>query len=115
MFTEIRIYYEGDRSLKPGFQKFFAELMGRARENRCPVYLISARSGPEACKDFGVAMTTNTRAWNVLLKDSEGPHTEKLAQSLCHEYTWDQSQADSIFWMVEMMESWFHAEAQPES
>jgi hypothetical protein len=39
-------------------------------------------------------------AWNILLRDSEGP---LLAGRLA-------SEGDSIFWMVEAMESWFHAD-----
>lgn len=110
MFTEIRIYYEGSRQLKPGFTKFFAELIGEARERRCPIRLISADGGSDACRDFGIALRTNPDAWNILLMDSEGPQESMFSTSLCRRYNWDQSCADSIFCMVEMMESWFHAD-----
>jgi hypothetical protein len=108
MFTEIRIYYEGDALLKPGFSAFFSELRARAKAKRCGFRLIQAKGTP--CRDFGYAITTNPTAWNILLKDSEGPDTGDLSASLCRENHWDTSHADSIFWMVEMMESWFHAD-----
>jgi hypothetical protein len=42
---------------------------------------------------------------NVLLIDSEGEPLADLARKLC------PSHPDSVFWMVEAMESWFHADA----
>jgi hypothetical protein len=108
MFTEIRIYYEGDALLKPGFSSFFSELRDRAKAKRCGFRLIQAKGTP--CRDFGNAITANPTAWNILLKDSEGPDTGDLSASLCRENRWDASHADSIFWMVEMMEAWFHAD-----
>ncbi len=110
MLTDIRVYYEGNRLLKPGFVQFFAELTSLAKEKRSAIHFISAGSGANACRDFGIALKTNTGAWNILLKDSEGPDSGNLSTSLCREYTWDKVHADSIFWMVEMMESWFHAD-----
>jgi hypothetical protein len=90
--SEIRIYYEGHLRLKPGFHTFFAELRDRARAKRCAFQLISGGSGPAASRDFAIASKQHANAWNILLKDSEGPHNTK-------------SDADSIFWMVQMMES----------
>jgi hypothetical protein len=34
MFTDIRIYYEGDPLLKPGFRVFFGTLYEEARKRR---------------------------------------------------------------------------------
>ena len=108
MVTEIRIYYEGDPLLKPGFDAFFTGLRERAKEKRCGFRLIAAKGTP--CRDFGIAIQANTGAWNILLKDSEGPDARDLSASLCRQNEWSQSHAESIFWMVEMMESWFHAD-----
>jgi len=83
-----------------------------AKERRCKFNLISGRSGSEACHDFGTALKTHKSAWNILLKDSEGPDDGRLSASLCEEQSWDKSHSDSIFWMVQMMESWFHADKQ---
>src|ERR1017187_9707562 len=104
MVTEIRIYYEGDRLLKPGFHAFFTTLRERAREKRCAFHLIAAKGTP--CRDFQIAIKTNPDAWNILLKDSGGPDSGDLSASLCKQNEWSQSHADSIFWMVEMMEAW---------
>ena len=108
MTTEIRIYYEGDRQLGDGFLELFSVLRDRARQRRCRFRLISAKGTP--CQDFDDGITSHPRAWNILLKDSEKPWTDKLAVALCEENGWDASRAGSIFWMVEMMESWFHAD-----
>jgi hypothetical protein len=110
VFTEIRIYYEGDRLLKPGFNQFFNQLRIQAEAHRCRFQLIPGGSGSTACRDFGIAIETHPYAWNILLIDSEGPHTRDLSESLCREHAWPKSSRDSIFWMVQMMESWFHAD-----
>ena len=108
MVTEIRIYYEGDRLLKPGFHAFFITLRERAREKRCDFHLIAAKGTPD--RDFQIAIKTHPAAWNILRKDSEGPDSGALSSFLCEHNKWDKSHAESIFWMVEMMESWFHAD-----
>ena len=112
MVTEIRIYYEGDRLLKAGFNQFFEELRRRAKEQRCSFELISGGSGSTACSDFGLALEAHPNAWNILLKDSEGPLAGNRSESLCREQSWHESHRDSIFRMVEMMESWFHADKE---
>jgi Domain of unknown function (DUF4276) len=108
MVTEIRIYYEGGRLLKPGFHAFFTTLRERAREKRCNFHLIAAKGTPG--RDFRIAIKTHPDAWNILLKDSEGPDSGALSASFCKQNEWSQSHAESIFWMVEVMESWFHAD-----
>jgi hypothetical protein len=108
--TEIRVYYEGDRLLKAGFSQFFGQLRSSAEMRRCRFQLIAGGSGSTACLDFGLALETHPDAWNILLKDSEGPYAGVSSESLCREYGWDRSHRGSIFWMVEMMESWFHAD-----
>lgn len=102
MLAEIRIYYEGDKLLKSGFNQFFSELRNKARAKRCEVILIAARNAP--FRDFQKAVQTHPTAWNILLKDSEGP----LSAAVCNL----DGPADSIYWMVEMMESWFHADKE---
>lgn len=92
--NEIRIYYEGDPALKPGFHAFFDELRVKAREKRLGLRLIAAEGKPD--RDFAIAKRNHPTAWNILLKDSEGPLPA--------------NRDDSIFWMVETMESWFHAD-----
>jgi hypothetical protein len=110
MCAEIDIYFEGDKLLKPGFDAFFEEIKKRARERRCSFHLIAGRSGETACRDFGIALRAKSEVWNILLRDSEGPVEADASVSLCRQRGWDQSHADSIFWMVQMMEAWFHAD-----
>jgi hypothetical protein len=62
------------------------------------VSIVATGGTPE--RDFSIALRKHPAAWNVLLRDSEGPlQPDRPA-----------SPAGSIFWMVEMMESWFHAD-----
>src|ERR1017187_9541073 len=97
MLREIRIYFEGDKSLKAGVDAFLQEIRERATSH-CKVWIVATGGTPE--RDFGIAMRKHPAAWNVLLRDSEGPLQPNRPASL----------AGSIFWMVEMMESWFHAD-----
>jgi hypothetical protein len=96
MPSEIRIYFDGDGSLKPGFAAFFRDIRARADAVRRKVSIVATGGTPE--RDFAIAMRKHPAARNILLRDSEGPWNQNLHAS------------DSIFWMVEMMESWFHAD-----
>ena len=108
MITEIRLYYEGDKRLTPGFSEFFSELRKAARNNRCGFRLIATGATP--CEDFGNAIASHPGAWNILLLDSDCPDDGRLTSALISRYGWSESLEGSIFWMVEMMESWFHAD-----
>ena len=108
VLTEIRIYFEGDDSLKRGFHAFFAELVTMARDKRIKVYFIAAEGTP--ARDFAIAIRSHPNAWNILLLDTDGPDTGNLSASLCAEQGWEKPHEESIFWMVEMMEAWFHAD-----
>lgn len=110
MAKDIHVYYEGHKLLKEGLSRFFDQLHQRARKSRCYLRLIPAGSGSAACDRFDVAIRANKHVWNILLMDSEGPDTGSLSDSLRQEHGWDKSHQGSIFWMVEMMESWFHAD-----
>jgi len=98
MPNEFRIYFEGHKSLKAGFDAFFREIREKAHAAQCKVVSIATGGTPE--RDFAIAMRRHPAAWNILLRDSEGPLQPGRSVP----------QADSIFWMVEMMESWFHAD-----
>jgi hypothetical protein len=61
-----------------------------------------------AIGDFELAIQTHPASWNILLIDSEGPDDGKLfARLRLH-----AAQEDSVFWMVQLMESWFLADIQ---
>lgn len=109
MHSEIRIYYEGDQCLRPGFSQFLSDIRSKAREKRCRFDLIAAEGTP--ARDFGIALRSNPTALNILLLDSEGPDTGNLSISLCAKHGWTAPNANCIFWMVEAMESWFHADS----
>jgi len=105
---EIRVYFEGDKGLKAGFDAFFKEIRERARAAQCQVFVVATGGTPE--RDFSIALRKHPAAWNILLRDSEGPLQPVQSALLCLKQQCEPAQADSIFWMVEMMESWFHAD-----
>lgn len=100
MPAEIRIYFEGHTLLKSGFHEFFRELRHLAQKRRCRFDLVSCGSGEQARRDFEIARNANRSAWIAVLSDSEGP-LRKMPRS---------SRGSAVFWMVEMMEAWFHAD-----
>lgn len=95
MPEEIRIYFEGDSSLKPGFAELFKEIIDAGKAKHCRVRPIATGGKPE--RDFAIAGRKHLAAWNIFLRDSEGPLKPT-------------DQTDSTFWMVEMMEAWFYAD-----
>lgn len=92
--TEIRLYFEGDAQLRPGFRKFFGVLDEKAKEKGLSLRLISTGGTPD--RDYAKGRRANPEAWNILLKDSERPDDDNLSLD--------------FFWMVHMMEAWFHAD-----
>jgi len=90
---EIRIYFEGSKGLRGGFESFFAELDIAAGNLRSTIKFVPAKDGPSA---YRKAERSHPQAWNILLQDSEGPVPAQHA-------------AD-VFWMVELMEAWFLAD-----
>src|SRR5579863_8305749 len=66
---QIRIYYEGNEQLKPGFHSFLAEIVTKARSRRIGFELIACDSTP--LEDFQTALKKHPRAWNLLLRDRD--------------------------------------------
>lgn len=93
--TEIRVYFEGNKSLREGFLKFLKEIRDKARAKRIGFELIACGATPAA--DFRDAGLKHPTAWNVLLIDSEGQ-------------SFDDTPSETKFWMVELMEAWFLAD-----
>jgi hypothetical protein len=104
MVGEIRIYFEGDPALRPGFRRFLAELFALGRARRCRVGLIATRA--TAAEDFENALKSHPEAWCILLRDSEGPDDGKLLAR----FRLPKTRGDSVFWMVQVMEAWFLAD-----
>ncbi|HUJ49465.1 MAG TPA: DUF4276 family protein [Bryobacteraceae bacterium] len=103
---EIRIYFEGNKSLRPGFKAFFRSLDEAARKVDSRIECISVNEG---VSDYAKAVKTHPAAWNILLKDSEEPMPGNPI-TLCQKLGIKTGLADDVFWMVVMMESWFLAD-----
>jgi hypothetical protein len=104
MVSELRIYFEGDRRLRPGFHEFFKEIREVAFARRCYVKLVDTDGTPVA--DFLTALKANPDAWNVLLLDSDAPNNTSLSEFLRSKGL-ERSHQESVFWMVQIMETWF--------
>lgn len=107
MVTELRIYFEGDNQLRPGFHGFLREIKAAAGRRRCRFQLIEAKGTP--VQDFRDALSTHPDAWNVLMLDSDAPIDDSLAD-LCRRKKLDSAHEGSVFWMVVVMEAWFLAD-----
>ena len=107
---EIRIYFEGNKLLKSGFDVFFSGLRATARGSGSSLELVAARDGP---RDYRKAARSHRypQAWNILLKDSEQPMPER-PDDLCRRLGIDAQYKDQVFWMVELMEAWFLADRE---
>jgi hypothetical protein len=93
--TEIRIHFEGNEALRPGFHQFLSRIRDAAQLRRIGFRLIAADGTPEA--DFQTARKAHPNSWNILLRDSEGAKPGRK---------------DSVFWMVQLMEAWFLADPE---
>lgn len=103
---EIRLYFEGNKALRIGFETFFSELKAATREVGSTIEFIAAKDGPSA---YRKAEKTHGQSWNILLKDSEQFMPERPVD-LCARHGIDPRLVDRVFWMVELMESWFLAD-----
>lgn len=108
MVKELRIYYEGDGALKPGFRIFLREVWDVALARRCSVRLIEVKGRP--VRDFHKARRANPEAWNILLLDSEEAITVPLSEFCLRKNL--AGLFDSVFWMAQCMESWFLADIE---
>jgi hypothetical protein len=112
MVSEIRIYIEGDRSLRPGFGKFLERLNNLARERRIGWEIVLCGSRDSTFDDFKTALETHPNAFNVLLVDAEGPVTKTPWQHLKDRARWESPGVDDTHChlMVQSMEAWFVAD-----
>jgi len=103
MVTKLRIYFEGDDGLRSGFRQFLSEIAAVTRSKRCHFDLIATDGTP--VEDFRDALKTHGDAWNVLLLDREDQQEFQLRKK-----SLEGCDSESIFWMVQIMESWFLAD-----
>jgi hypothetical protein len=108
MVKELRIYFEGDVGLRAGFRSFFDSIYKAARTRQCRVELVATDGTP--AQDYYSGLKANPDAWNVLLLDSDGP-ADRTHKELCNVKQIEPALSDSVFWMVQIMESWFLADA----
>src|SRR5579863_9573829 len=101
---DIRIYFEGVKTLRSGFEAFFSELQNAVRDAKAQLSFIAAKDGLSA---YRKAARTHPAAWNILLKDSEEPIPRNVGD-LLKNHGIDPDLSDHVFWMV-----WFlaHPEA----
>lgn len=108
MVREIRIYYEGAPQLKEGFRIFFGKLVLQDYYRLCRVRFVAGTGRADTIHDFQDACQSHPSSWSVLLIDSEGPDDGQLFARL----KLPAAQKKSVFWMVQLMESWFLADVQ---
>ena len=109
MVKELRIYFEGDDGLKPGFDRFLKEIKEAARNKRCEFVAVATNGTP--AKEYLIALKTHRRAWNVLLLDSDEA-VLRPSVSVLRRKGLTGCDPESIFWMVQIMESWFLADIE---
>ena len=108
--TEVRIYFEGDASLRPGFRELFKGLGGA----KLRLNLIAC--GADFVADFASGVKRNPNALNILLQDAEGPYSPAVVQETRRRINrYDSGQRiadDQLHFMAPLMESWFLADRQ---
>jgi Domain of unknown function (DUF4276) len=105
MVSELRIYFEGDSRLRPGFRQFLSEIAASARSRKWNFDLIATEGTP--VQDFRDALKSHADAWNVLLLDWEDPDGAEIRKKQL-----GNCDPDSVFWMVQVMEAWFLADVE---
>ena len=115
MVREIRIYFEGDDRLRPGFHSLFANLRTAARQRGIRFRLVAGRGQVVRVFINALAEYPAPDTFNILLMDSEGPDRGQLRQQLERRSDWRPPSGTSvsdeqIHRMVQVMEAWFLAD-----
>src|SRR5258708_15538343 len=110
----IRIYFEGEKRLRRGFRELLSEIYNLAKTRGClNTPPIAAGGRDSVIKDYMDALRTHPEAWNILILDSDAPDNGRLFDILSSHSDWHPPVRivpplrGSVFWMVEIMESWF--------
>lgn len=109
MVKQLRFYFEGDETLRPGFNSFLKEIKEAASSKGWEFEAVATNGTP--AKDYLTALKTHRRALNVLLLDSDEPPGLSSAR-LQGKKGLKGCDSKCIFWMVEVMESWFLADIE---
>jgi hypothetical protein len=102
--NELRIYFEGDSRLRPGFRQFFSEIAEAANRNGWR-FAAPVSTGGKPVQAFRIALQTHSNSWNVLLLDQEDSDEAEVRKKRL-----EGCDMESVFWMVQIMESWFLAD-----
>jgi hypothetical protein len=85
------------------------EIKEAARSKQWEFEAVATNGTP--ARDYLTALKTHPRAWNVLLLDSDEPLGRSSA-NLLERKGLKGCDRDRIFWMVQLMESWFFADIE---
>ena len=110
--SKVRVYFEGDATLRPGFQHFFTSLTG---DDRSRLRFVAGEA--TVVRDFMIALRKHPDSLNLLLLDCEGSAESCSLASLERRADWRplqgaQVRQAQVFWMVQIMESWFLADRE---
>jgi hypothetical protein len=102
--NELRIYFEGDDRLRSGFREFFSEVADAARAKSWRFAAVATYGRP--VQAFQIAVKSHQPGtWNVLLLDWEDDQEAAIRKKNI-----EACDRDSVFWMIQIMESWFLAD-----
>ena len=115
MVSEIRIYFEGDRRLRPGLEAFLKPAIDLARERRVRFKAVAGGSTDETIKDFLDGVQDYPGALIILLVDSDRRDDGNLVAAVKSRSSWNTRlgaavHEEQIHSMVQVMESWFLAD-----
>ena len=114
MVKEIRIYFEGDRTLRPSLGIFLSSLRDKASERGILWEIVACGSANRAFENFRDALNDHPEAWNLLLVDAEEPvvHSpwEHLRRRRQNQFPPSKIDDSHCHLMVQMMEAWFLAD-----
>jgi hypothetical protein len=103
--SEVRIYFEGDDQLRPGFHRFFSRVLD-VQSRRHRIQFVALNGDPVG--GYDIAVRRHPNAVNILILDSEQP----LDGTGDREKQLTAYSAGRIFWMIELMEAWFLADRE---
>ncbi|MCY3638352.1 MAG: hypothetical protein OXG80_04550, partial [Chloroflexi bacterium] len=89
MVSEIYIYFEGDESLRTGFNAFIRRALDSAHQSRARFRLIPGGPTDETIKDFMDGLAASPDALHILLVDSDRADNGRLIASIKSRSTWN--------------------------
>lgn len=107
----IRVYFEGDQVLKPGFSAFFKKHLDGKRS----IKLIAGGATP--VRDFLIGVNRNPEDFNILLMDADVLKGNDYRKAVKQRKDWNPRNGqliddEQLNFMVQLMESWFYADKE---